>query len=121
MAHGTAGGGRLPGGFGQEPRRLLALREISRRLSSKHGHVTVPVLLGILFLVTGLGHAFFNPTREVAVGVLELAAGVGLFVGVFLAYVRHPRVALVCYGISAGCVGITVIMHVGILVRQVSR
>jgi hypothetical protein len=106
--------GKNRGGF-------LGLREISRRLSSKHGHVTVPVLLGILFLVTGLGHAYFNPPTVVDVGVLELVAGVLLFVGALLASVRRTRAPIVCFGNSAGCVCITVIMHVGVLIRQVSR
>jgi hypothetical protein len=79
------------------------------------------VLLGVLFLVNGLGHAFFNPAREVATGVLELVAGVLLFVGVFLVYVRRIPAALVCYGISAGCVVITLVMQVATLIRQVSQ
>jgi membrane-associated PAP2 superfamily phosphatase len=94
--------------------RLSGLRELGQRLLLTHGHVAVPVLLGILFLVSGLGHAFFNPTGEAAAGVL-------LFVGIFLAHDRRTRAALVCYGISAGCVVITVIMQVGILIRQVSQ
>jgi len=101
--------------------RLPSLRELSQRWFIQHAHITLPVLLGILFLVNGLGHAFFNPTREVAVGVLELAAGVLLFVGVFLVYVRRTRTALLCYGISAGCLVITAVMQIATLIRQASQ
>jgi hypothetical protein len=101
--------------------RLPGLRKLGQHLFLQHGHITVPVLLGILFLVNGLGHAFFNPAREVAVGVLELAAAVLVFVGVLLAYVSRPRAALACYGISAGCVLIAAVMQVAILIRQVSQ
>jgi hypothetical protein len=101
--------------------RLPGLRELGQRWFIKHGHITLPVLLGVLLLVNGLGHVFFNPTREVAIGVLELAAGVLLFAGVFLVSVRRTPAALVCYGISAGCVVVTVVMQVAALVRQVSR
>jgi hypothetical protein len=101
--------------------RLPGLQELGQRLFIKHAHITLPVLLGVMLLVSGLGHAFFNPTREVAVGVLELAAGVLLFGGAFLVHVRRTRAALVCYGISAGCVVITVVMQVAVLIRQVSR
>jgi hypothetical protein len=101
--------------------RLPRLQELGQRLFIQHGHITLPVLFGVMFLVSGLGHAFFNPTREVAIGVLELVAGVLLFVGVFLAYVKRIRAALVFYVISAGCLVITVVMHVVILIRQVSQ
>jgi hypothetical protein len=97
------------------------LKELGQQVFLRHGHLTLPVLLGILFLVNGLGHAFFNPTREVAIGVLELVAGVLLFAGVFLVYLGRIPAALVCYAISAGCVVITVVMQVATLVRQVSR
>jgi hypothetical protein len=100
--------------------RLPRLQELGQRLLIKHGHITLPVLFGVMFLVNGLGHAFFNPTREVDIGVLELVAGVLLFVGVFLVCVRCTRAALVCYVISVGCVVITVVMQVSILIRQVS-
>jgi hypothetical protein len=101
--------------------RLPRLQELGQRLFVKHGHITLPVLLGVLFLVNGLGHAFFNPTREVAIGVLELAASAFLFAGAFLVYVRRIPAALVCYGISAGCVVSTLVMQVGTLIRQVSQ
>ena len=101
--------------------RLPGLRELGQRLMIQQGHITLPVLFGVLFLVNGLGHAFFNPTREEAIGVLELAASVLLFVGVFLVYVRRISAALVCYAISAGCVVITVVMQVATLIRQVSQ
>lgn len=101
--------------------RLPGLRELGQRLFIKHGHITLPVLLGVLLLVSGLGHAFFNPTREVAIGVLELVASAFLFAGVFLVSVRRTPAALVCYGISAGCVVITVVMQVAVLIRQWSQ
>jgi hypothetical protein len=101
--------------------RLPGLQVLGQRLFVQHGHITLPVLLGILFLVNGLGHAFFNPTREVAIGVLELAASAFLFVGVFLVHLGHIPVALVCYGISACCLGITVVIQVATLIRQVSQ
>ena len=70
--------------------------------------------------MNGLGHAFFKPTREVAVGVLELIASVFLFVGAFFAYLRRITVALVCYGIAVICLLIEVVVEVGVLVRQLS-
>ncbi len=97
--------------------QLRGLRELGRRLFPKHGHASVPVLLGILSLVSGLGHALFDP----AIGVRDLAAAVLVALGVLLAYVRRTRAALVCYGISAGCVVITVVMQVATLIRQVSQ
>jgi hypothetical protein len=105
----------------QQPLRLPRLQELGQCLFIQHGHITLPVLLGVLFLVNGLGHAFFNPTREVAIGVLELAAGVLLFAGVFLVHVSRIPAALVCYGISVSCVIITLLMQVGILIQQVSQ
>ena len=99
--------------------RFSFFQELGQHLFIKHGHITLPVLLGVLFLDTGLGHAFFNPTKEVAIGVLELVAAAFLFVSVFLVYVRLIRPALVCYVVSAGCLVITVVMHVVILIRQV--
>ena len=67
--------------------RLRGLRELGQRWFVQHGDGDVPVLLGILLLVSGLGHAFFNPTRAVAVGVLELVAAVLLFAAAVLVYV----------------------------------
>jgi hypothetical protein len=87
----------------------------------KHGHITLPVLLGVMFHANGLGHASFNPTGEVASGVLELAAGAFLFVGASLVSVRRIPAALVCYGISVACVVSTVVVQVATLIRQVSR
>ena len=98
-----------PGHPRQQPMRLLGLQELGQRLFIRHGHVTLPVMLGLMFLVNGLGHAFFNPTREVAIGALELAAAVLLLAGALLVHVRRTPAALVCYGISVGCVVITVV------------
>jgi hypothetical protein len=101
--------------------RLPDLQALGQRLFVEHGHITLPVILGLVFLQSGLGHAFFNPTREVAIGVLELVASVFLFVAAFLVYFRHIAPALVCYGIALSCVVISLVMHVGILIRQLSR
>lgn len=97
--------------------RLSSFQELGQRLFIKHGHITLPVMFGVLYLDAGLGHAFFNPTREVAIGVLELVAAAFMFVGVFLVHVRRIRAALVCYIISAGCLVTTLVMHVVILIR----
>jgi hypothetical protein len=101
--------------------RLPGLQRLGQRLFIEHGHITLPVLLGVMFLVNGLGHAFFNPTREVAIGVLELAAGAFPFAGASLVSVRRNPAALACYGISVDCVVITVVLQVATLIRQVSR
>jgi hypothetical protein len=101
--------------------RLPGLRELGQRLLIQHGHITLPVLLGVGFLVSGLGHAFFNPTREVVIGVLELLGSAFLFVGVLLVHARHIPAALFCYGISVGCLVSTLVMHIDILIRQVSQ
>jgi hypothetical protein len=101
--------------------RLPGLGELGQRLLIQHGHITLPVLLGVVFLVSGLGHAFFNPAREVVIGVLELLASAFLFVGVRLVRTRRIPAALFCYGISVGCLVGTLVMHVDILIRQVSQ
>jgi hypothetical protein len=62
-----------------------------------------------------------SPVNPVAAGVLELVAAGLLFVGACLVHVRRTRAGLACYGVSAGCVVITVVMQVAVLVRQVSR
>jgi hypothetical protein len=50
-----------------------------------------------------------------------LAAGAFLFVGASLVSVRRIPAALACYGVSVGCVVITVVLQVATLIRQVSR
>ena len=54
--------------------RFPGLRELGQRWFVEHAAITLPVLFGVVFLVSGLGHAFYNPTRELAIGVLELLA-----------------------------------------------
>ena len=58
---------------------------------------------------------------RVAEATANRLAAVLLFVGVFLVYVRRIPAALVCYGISAACVAVTVVMQVATLIRQVSQ
>ncbi len=48
--------------------RVPRLQALGQNLFIKHGHVTLPVLIGVPLLMSGLGHAFFNPTREIASG-----------------------------------------------------
>jgi len=97
------------------------LQKLGQDLLIKRGHITLPVLLGIMLLTSGLGHAFFNPTKEVVVGVLELAASVLLFVGVFLVCTDHVRFAIVCYSIAVVCIVVEVVAEVGILIQQMGR
>lgn len=99
--------------------RLSHFQEFGQFLFIKHGNITLLVMLGVLYLDTGLGHAFLNPTREVAIGVLELVAAAFMFMGAFLVYVRRIRAALAGYIIMAGCLLATVVMHVIVLIRQV--
>ena len=110
--------GRADFSVGQPDMKQTRLREFGQWLLLKHGHITLPLILAIPVLMNGLGHAFFNPTREVAVGVLELIASIFLFAGAFFACVRRITVALVCYGISVICPLIVVVVEVGIRIRQ---
>jgi hypothetical protein len=101
--------------------RLSGFSALGQRLFLKHGHITLPVLLGIVLLVNGLGHAFFNPTREVAIGVVELVASGFLIADIFLVAVRRIAVGLVCYGLSVCCVVIPLVMLVGRLLQQLNQ
>jgi hypothetical protein len=87
----------------------------------KGAHVTLPVLLGLSFLASGLGHAFFNPTTEVFIGVLELVGSAALFAGALLIYRRYTAPALICYGMAVACIVIALVLHIGRLIGQFSK
>ena len=101
--------------------RLSSLHELGQQWFIKRGHITLPVLLGVPLLVSGLGHAFFNPTTNVTLGVLELLASTLLFVGAFLASLRLVASAVACYAVSVSCLIVYVILEIGLLLRQISN
>jgi hypothetical protein len=101
--------------------RLSSLQQLGQEWLIKRGHITLPVLLGVPLLVSGLGHAFFNPTTNMTLGVLELLASTLLFVGAFLASLRLVASAVACYGVAVSCVIVYLIIEIGLLIRQLGN